>query len=130
MGISKRPVCGKSRRFCLWPFGDACRPERTKIPHERGRQVVRRPFKNSGAFKAASRFLLGHFAENDLSGIGGFVHLGQGLGSFWSWWPRGPLTAGELRRGPKPGQAALTAVMRKLTVLLNRLLKNPDFNLV
>ena len=30
----------------------------------------------------------------------------------------------------KPAKVALTAVMRKLTILLNRLLKNPHFNLV
>ena len=30
----------------------------------------------------------------------------------------------------KPAKVALTAVLRKLTVLLNRLLKNPQFNLV
>ena len=29
----------------------------------------------------------------------------------------------------KPKKVALTAVMRKLVVLLNRLLKNPQFNL-
>lgn len=35
-----------------------------------------------------------------------------------------------LRLNGKPAKVALTAVMRKLTVLLNRLLKNPHFNLV
>ena len=35
-----------------------------------------------------------------------------------------------LREKGKPAKVALTAVMRKLTVLLNRLLKNPNFNLV
>jgi transposase len=35
-----------------------------------------------------------------------------------------------LREHGKPAKVALTAVMRKLTVLLNRLLKNPQFNLV
>lgn len=35
-----------------------------------------------------------------------------------------------LREKGKPAKVALTAVMRKLTVLLNRLLKNPQFNLV
>jgi transposase len=35
-----------------------------------------------------------------------------------------------LRLRGKPAKVALTAVMRKLTVLLNRLLKNPNFNLV
>jgi transposase len=35
-----------------------------------------------------------------------------------------------LRENGKPAKVALTAVMRKLTVLLNRLLKNPHFNLV
>ncbi|MBL9190092.1 MAG: IS110 family transposase, partial [Opitutaceae bacterium] len=35
-----------------------------------------------------------------------------------------------LRDRGKPAKVALTAVMRKLTVLLNRLLKNPDFILV
>ena len=35
-----------------------------------------------------------------------------------------------LRGNGKPAKVALTAVMRKLTVLLNRLLKNPHFNLV
>jgi transposase len=35
-----------------------------------------------------------------------------------------------LRERGKPAKLALTAVMRKLTVLLNRLLKNPHFNLV
>ncbi len=35
-----------------------------------------------------------------------------------------------LRANGKPAKVALTAVMRKLTVLLNRLLKNPHFNLV
>jgi transposase len=35
-----------------------------------------------------------------------------------------------LRANGKPAKVALTAVMRKLIVLLNRLLKNPDFNLV
>jgi len=35
-----------------------------------------------------------------------------------------------LREKGKPAKVALTAVMRKLTVLLNRLLKNPHFNLV
>jgi transposase len=36
----------------------------------------------------------------------------------------------QLRDRGKPAKVALTAVMRKLTVLLNRLLKNPHFNLV
>jgi transposase len=35
-----------------------------------------------------------------------------------------------LRLNGKPAKVALTAVMRKLTVLLNRLLKNPQFKLV
>ena len=35
-----------------------------------------------------------------------------------------------LREKGKPAKVALTAVMRKLTVLLNRLLKNPQFILV
>jgi transposase len=35
-----------------------------------------------------------------------------------------------LREKGKPAKVALTAVMRKLTVLLNRLLKNPNFILV
>ena len=35
-----------------------------------------------------------------------------------------------LREKGKPAKVALTAVMRKLTVLMNRLLKNPHFNLV
>jgi len=35
-----------------------------------------------------------------------------------------------LREKGKPAKVALTAVMRKLTVLLNRLLKNPNFCLV
>ena len=35
-----------------------------------------------------------------------------------------------LRDHGKPAKVALTAVMRKLTVLLNRLRKNPHFNLV
>jgi transposase len=35
-----------------------------------------------------------------------------------------------LRQNGKPAKLALTAVMRKLVVLLNRLLKNPQFNLV
>lgn len=35
-----------------------------------------------------------------------------------------------LREKGKPAKVALTAVMRKLTVLMNRLLKNPQFNLV
>jgi transposase len=35
-----------------------------------------------------------------------------------------------LRDKGKPAKLALTAVMRKLTVLMNRLLKNPHFNLV
>lgn len=35
-----------------------------------------------------------------------------------------------LRQNGKPAKVALTAVMRKLTVLLNRLLKNPNFCLV
>jgi transposase len=35
-----------------------------------------------------------------------------------------------LRAAGKPAKVALTAVMRKLTVLLNRLLKNPNFILV
>lgn len=35
-----------------------------------------------------------------------------------------------LRLKGKPAKLALTAVMRKLVILLNRLLKNPDFNLV
>jgi transposase len=35
-----------------------------------------------------------------------------------------------LRLNGKPAKVALTAVMRKLTVLLNRLLKNPHFQLV
>ena len=35
-----------------------------------------------------------------------------------------------LREKGKPAKLALTAVMRKLTVLLNRLLKNPHFTLV
>lgn len=35
-----------------------------------------------------------------------------------------------LRANGKPAKVALTAVMRKLTVLLNRLLKNPHFTLV
>ena len=35
-----------------------------------------------------------------------------------------------LRANGKPGKVALTAVMRKLTVLLNRLIKNPNFCLV
>ncbi len=35
-----------------------------------------------------------------------------------------------LRLNGKPAKVALTAVMRKLTVLLNRLLRNPNFNLV
>ena len=36
----------------------------------------------------------------------------------------------QLRARGKPGKVALTAVMRKLVILLNRLLKNPHFNLV
>ncbi|HVU24617.1 MAG TPA: IS110 family transposase [Opitutus sp.] len=36
----------------------------------------------------------------------------------------------QLRARGKPAKVALTAVMRKLVVLLNRLLKNPEFNLV
>lgn len=36
----------------------------------------------------------------------------------------------QLRARGKPAKLALTAVMRKLVVLLNRLLKNPHFNLV
>lgn len=36
----------------------------------------------------------------------------------------------QLRTRGKPAKVALTAVMRKLIVLLNRLLKNPHFNLV
>jgi len=32
-----------------------------------------------------------------------------------------------LRQKGKPAKVALTAVMRKLIVLLNRLVKNPDF---
>lgn len=35
-----------------------------------------------------------------------------------------------LREHDKPAKVALTPVMRKLTVLLNRLLKNPNFQLV
>ena len=35
-----------------------------------------------------------------------------------------------LRQKGKPAKLALTAVMRKLVILLNRLLKNPHFNLV
>jgi len=35
-----------------------------------------------------------------------------------------------LREKGKPAKVALTAVMRKLVVLMNRLLKNPQFNLV
>ena len=35
-----------------------------------------------------------------------------------------------LRQKGKPAKLALTAVMRKLVILLNRLLKNPQFNLV
>lgn len=35
-----------------------------------------------------------------------------------------------LRENGKPAKLALTAVMRKLVILLNRLLKNPQFNLV
>jgi transposase len=35
-----------------------------------------------------------------------------------------------LRQNGKPAKLALTAVMRKLVVLMNRLLKNPHFNLV
>ncbi len=35
-----------------------------------------------------------------------------------------------LRQNGKPAKLALTAVMRKLIILLNRLLKNPQFNLV
>ena len=35
-----------------------------------------------------------------------------------------------LRQNGKPAKVALTAVMRKLTVLLNRLLKKPNFCLV
>ena len=35
-----------------------------------------------------------------------------------------------LREKGKPAKLALTAVMRKLVVLLNCLLKNPQFNLV
>jgi transposase len=36
----------------------------------------------------------------------------------------------QLRARGKPAKLALTAVMRKLTVLLNRILKNPHFVLV
>jgi transposase len=36
----------------------------------------------------------------------------------------------QLRARGKPAKVALTAVMRKLVILMNRLLKNPDFNLV
>lgn len=36
----------------------------------------------------------------------------------------------QLKARGKPSKVALTAVMRKLVILLNRLLKNPDFNLV
>jgi len=36
----------------------------------------------------------------------------------------------QLRARGKPGKVALAAVMRKLVILLNHLLKNPDFNLV
>ena len=35
-----------------------------------------------------------------------------------------------LRQNGKPAKVALTAVMRKLIILMNRLLKNPQFNLV
>jgi len=35
-----------------------------------------------------------------------------------------------LRQNGKPAKLALTAVMRKLIILLNRLVKNPAFNLV
>lgn len=35
-----------------------------------------------------------------------------------------------LRSNGKPAKVALTAIMRKLVVLLNRLLKNPNFCLV
>ena len=34
-----------------------------------------------------------------------------------------------LRQNGKPGKVALTAIMRKLIILLNRLIKNPDFAL-
>ena len=36
---------------------------------------------------------------------------------------------GRLIAAGKPGKVALTAVMRKLIVLMNHLLKNPDFSL-
>jgi transposase len=35
-----------------------------------------------------------------------------------------------LRQAGKAAKFALTAVMRKLIILLNRLIKNPQFNLV